>query len=153
MKEMLLLKVKKTLENAVIPQYQSNGAACFDLVAATKKLRPEKVGPVLEYDTGIAVEVPPGHVGLIFPRSSITTGVNLTLGNCVGVIDSDYRGSIKFQFKKSSENFPLKDYDVGDRIGQMMIIPIPFVDIMEVQELSETLRGEAGFGSTKGFTK
>lgn len=148
MNVLLTLKVKKVLENAVIPEYMSAGAACFDLTAATKKLRTEKVGPIVEYDTGLAFEIPQGHVGLIFPRSSVTSKVNLTLGNCVGVIDSDYRGTVKFQFKKSTDAAPLIDYQVGERIGQMMILPIPMVVLQVTEELSETERGEGGLGST-----
>jgi dUTP pyrophosphatase len=141
------LKVKKLYDNAVIPKYGSEGAACFDLVAISKELILHKTGPILEYDTGLAFEIPKGHVGLIFPRSSITKSTTLTLGNCVGVIDSDYRGSVKFQFRKTNSMVHI-DYEMGDRIGQMMIVPIPSVELEEVTELSDTQRNEGGFGST-----
>lgn len=141
------VKIKKVHNNAVIPEYQSTGAACFDLVATTKEMKLLPVGPVIEYDTGLAFEIPKGYVGLVFPRSSITTKTTLGLGNSVGVIDSDYRGTVKFQFKKTNE-VVLKDYNIGDRIGQMMIIPIPKIELVEVFELSDTERGEGGFGST-----
>lgn len=143
----LEVKIKKVLENAVIPEYQSKGAACFDLVAATKVFKPLPVGPTYEYDTGLSFEIPKDHVGLIYPRSSITTKTTLGLGNAVGVIDSDYRGTVKFQFRKTNPMFQ-KDYNVGDRIGQMMIIPIPLVKLVQVEELSETERGDGGMGST-----
>lgn len=141
------IKVKKLGENAVIPKYQSEGAACFDLVAATKEFKPLPVGPTYVYGTQLAFEIPPGHVGLIFPRSSITTNTTLSLGNAVGVIDSDYRGEVKFQFRKTNPMVQ-KDYEVGDRVGQMMIVPIPQVYIEEVDSLSDTERGSGGFGST-----
>lgn len=144
---MVEVKIMKVLENAVIPEYQSDGAACFDLVAAKKDFKPLDIGPTFEYDTGLAFEIPEGHVGLVFPRSSITTKTTLALGNGVGVIDSDYRGTVKFQFRKTNQMFQ-KDYNVGDRIGQMLILPIPTVKITESSKLSETERGEGGFGST-----
>lgn len=144
---MINVKVKKVHEKAEIPQYQSNGAACFDLSAVSKEFKALPVGPTFEYDTGLAFEIPQGYVGLIFPRSSITTKTTLSLGNCVGVIDSDYRGTVKFQFRKTNPMFQ-KDYEVGDRIGQMMVIPVHPVALEVVDELSETERGEGGFGST-----
>lgn len=141
------VKVKKVLDNAVLPEYQSGGAACFDLVAATKEFKPLDVGPTYVYDTGLAFEIPKGHVGLIYPRSSVTTKTTLALGNHVGVIDSDYRGTVKFEFRKTNPMFH-KDYSVGDRIGQMMVIPIPSVSLELSENLSSTDRGEGGFGST-----
>ena len=143
----MTLKIKKLDENAVIPEYQTEGAACFDLVAISKDYLMLPVGPTYQYGTGLAFEIPEGHVGLIFPRSSITKKTTLALGNAVGVIDSDYRGEIIFQFRKTNPMFQ-KDYKVGDRIGQMMILPIPSVRIEEVEELSETKRGTGGYGST-----
>jgi dUTP pyrophosphatase len=146
-KEVLEVKVKKVLENAVIPEYQTEGAACFDLVAASKSFEPLLVGPTYVYDTGLAFEIPEGFVGLVFPRSSITTKTTLSLGNAVGVIDSDYRGTIKFQFRKTNPMYQ-QDYNVGDRIGQMMILPVPSVKLELAEELTETNRGDGSFGST-----
>lgn len=141
------VKVKKVLPNAVLPIKGSEGAAGFDLTAATEKFRPELTGPIWEYDTGLAFEIPSGHVGLVFPRSSVTTKTTLMLGNAVGVIDSDYRGTVKFQYRNVNHAAG-KKYNVGDRIGQIIILPIPEVNFEEVQELDESLRGEGGFGST-----
>jgi len=141
------LKIKKVHEKAKLPKYESAGAACFDLTAATKEFKAHKMGPMFEYDTGLAFEIPEGHVGLIFPRSSITSKTTLSLGNCVGVIDSDYRGTVKFQFRRTNPAFH-QDYQVGERIGQMMILPVEQVEIEEVETLSETERGTGGFGST-----
>lgn len=141
------VKVKKVLENAVLPVRSSNGAAGFDLTAATEKFRAEKTGPIQEYDTGLAFEIPEGYVGLVFPRSSITTKTTFMLGNGVGVIDSDYRGTIKFQYRNINPGAG-KKYNVGDRIGQIIILPIPAVNFEEVSELTDSDRGEGGFGST-----
>lgn len=141
------LNIKLVHENAKMPEYQSEGAVGMDLVAADFKLRQERTGPVFEYDTGVAIEVPEGFVGLVFPRSSITTKTTLYLGNSVGVIDSDYRGTIKFQFRRSNDMFS-QMYEVGDRIGQLVIVPAPKINLKKVDELSDTNRGTNGFGST-----
>lgn len=143
----LNVKVKKVLSNAVMPIQASLDAAGYDLTAAAEKFRPELTGPIWEYDTGLAFEIPKGQVGLVFPRSSVTTKTTLSLGNCVGVIDSDYRGTIKFQFRNVGMSGG-KKYNVGDRIGQIIIIPIPTVSFEEVQELEDSSRGTGGFGST-----
>lgn len=142
------LKVKLENDKAVMPEYGSNGAACFDLVAAKEELKFDPLsGPTVQYDTGLAFEIPEGYVGLVFPRSSITTKTSLMLGNGVGVIDSDYRGTVKFQFRNTAPSAG-KKYKVGDRIGQMMILPIPAVELVKAEELTDTERGEGGFGST-----
>ena len=100
---------------------------------------------MIKYDTGIAVEIPPGYVGLVFPRSSVCK-TGLSLANSVGVIDSDYRGSISLVFYKGAEL--IEAYSYGDRIGQLVIVPIPEVEFVEAEELSETERGAGGYGST-----
>lgn len=138
------VRVKKLDPRAVIPSYAKPGDAGLDLTAISVEDKGEKV----IYGTGLAVEIPEGYVGLIFPRSSIHKK-NLSLSNSVGVIDSGYRGEIKFIFKvdalvTNTPNF----YEVGDRIGQLMIIPYPQIELEEAEELSQTARGEGGFGST-----
>lgn len=143
----LEVKIKKVLANAVTPTKGTTGSAGYDLTAVNEKFKPELTGPIWEYDTGLAFEINPGYVGLIFPRSSITTKTTLSLGNCVGVIDSDYRGTVKFQFR----NIGLaggKKYNVGDKVGQIVFVPYHDVVFQEVEELSDTARGEQGFGST-----
>lgn len=148
--EMVEVKFKKTSNLAKDPIRMTNGACGADLTAATETLRTELTGPCIEYDTHIAVEIPKGYVGLVFPRSSITTKTTLSLGNCVGVIDSDYRGTIKFQFRTIFLQGGLnKKYKVGDRIGQIVIVPAPEISFKEVTELSNTDRGTGGFGSTQ----
>ncbi len=133
----------KTLSpNAMMPRRGSAGAAGFDLTATSVS----RTGYVFECGTGIAVEIPPGYVGLIFPRSGIyKTG--MALANSVGVIDSDYRGEITFKFYVEWPN-QLAPYDIGDRIGQLIIMPIPEVEYVEVSELTTTERGSGGYGST-----
>ncbi len=138
------VKFKRLSALATVPFYAKSGDACFDLVATSMKYDDN----FIQYGTGIAVEVPQGHVGLIFPRSSVTNK-GLMLKNSVGVIDSGYRGEIKFRFNVVYDHLLDEDiYQVGDRIGQMMILPIPTVELEEVDELSTTERGEGGYGST-----
>lgn len=137
----LKIKFKKMNPNAVMPKQGTIGAAGFDLTAVSI----EKNETMLKYDTGIAVEIPPGYVGLVFPRSSVCK-TGLSLANSVGVIDSDFRGSISLVFYKNTQC--IVPYWPGDRIGQLVIVPIPEVEYVEVEELSETERGEGGYGST-----
>lgn len=138
------IKFKKLTDNAVIPSYAKPGDAGMDLTATSSTF--DRLTECFVYGTGIAVEIPEGHVGLIFPRSSICK-VDLSLSNAVGVIDSGYRGEIKFFFRETKpDNQNL--YKVGDRIGQMIILPFPMIDIEEVSELSDSERGSGGFGSS-----
>ena len=133
------VKIKKLNPNAVIPTYAKQGDAGMDLVATSMKFD----GTQITYGTGLAMEIPKGFVGLIFPRSSIRK-TDLILSNSVGVIDSGYRGEIQATFKRSG----VYAYAVGDRICQIMIIPHPPIEFEEVDELSDTERGDGGFGST-----
>ena len=135
------IKFKKLNPNAVIPKRGTAGAAGFDLTAVSLEI----FDTTVKYDTGIAVEIPPGYVGLVFPRSSVCK-TGLSLANSVGVIDSDFRGSISFVFYKNKQC--IVPYFPGDRIGQLVIVPIPEVEYVEVDELSETERGAGGYGST-----
>jgi dUTP pyrophosphatase len=103
----------------------------------------------ITYGLGIALEIPEGFVGLVFPRSSIRK-TRLQLSNSVGVIDSGYRGELQATFNKiitTIEN-QKNDYNVGDKVCQIMIIPHPIIEWTEVDELSNSERGEGGFGST-----
>jgi len=137
------VKIKKLHNNAVIPQYAKAGDAGVDLVA-TEVI--DGYGFSVTYGTGLAMEIPEGYVGLVFPRSSIRK-YDISLTNCVGVIDSGYRGEIQATFRKEA-GIPSKRYDVGDKIAQMIILPYPSIEFMEVEELSDTERGMGGFGST-----
>ena len=140
---MIKIKIKKLVPEAVIPSYAKPGDAGMDLVATSTSL--DENGNTV-YGTGIAIEIPEGHVGLIFPRSS-NAKTDLYLTNHVGVIDSGYRGEIMFKFRAIRTPFP-KEYKVGDKVGQIIIMPYPQVAFIEVDELSSTERGEGGFGST-----
>jgi dUTP pyrophosphatase len=137
----MIVKFKKLEAHAFLPVQSTAGAAGIDLA---------NIGHidcghgVLEYDTGIAVEIPPGYVGLLFPRSSISN-TGLRMCNSVGVIDSDYRGSIKVRFYNDGAN---NRYYHGDRIAQLIILPFPQVELQQVYELSDTARGTGAFGST-----
>ena len=148
--EVLKVRFKKLVENAVIPSYSKEGDAGMDLTAVRTELA--DYGNQLKAYTGIAVEIPKGYVGLLFPRSSVVK-TNNRLGNCVGVIDSGYRGEITFVFDNVDVNGDLiSDYDYNyqarDRVGQLIILPFPKVELEEVKELSDTERGTGGYGHT-----
>jgi len=134
------VKIKKLHPQAVIPSYSKAGDAGMDLTI-TSIISDNKLD--VSYGFGIAVEIPEGFVGLVFPRSSIRK-TDLVLSNSVGVIDSGYRGELQATFKKNG----LNKYEVGDRGAQIMIVPYPQIEFEEVEELSNTERGEGGFGST-----
>ena len=140
------VKIKKLSENVVIPTYAKEGDAGMDVVAT--RIINETLDSIT-YGTDIALEIPEGFVGLAFPRSSIRK-THLHLSNSVGVIDSGYRGELQATFKKIQgiSNNALDNYKVGDRIFQLMIIPHPTIQFIEVDELTTTERGEGGFGST-----
>ena len=135
------LKIKKLDDRATIPSYAKKGDAGIDLVATTMISN----GYFIGYGTDLAIEIPEGYVGYIFPRSSISK-TDHYLRNSVGVIDSGYRGEIKIRM--SIPELGSKQYINGDKIAQLIIMKLPWVDIEEVDELSETDRGEGGFGST-----
>ena len=138
----LKVKIKKLSKNSVLPTYSKVGDAGLDLTAISENWNEDN--SIVTYDTGLAIEIPKGHVGLLFPRSSIYK-TSLDLTNAVGVIDSGYRGSIMFKFRYVEEGMV---YDVGDRVGQLIILPYPQIEFEEVEELSETERGSGGYGST-----
>ena len=136
------VKIKKLHKDAVVPKYAKNGDAGLDLTAISEVWNEDNT--MVTYDTGLSIEIPEGYVGLLFPRSSISK-TSLILSNSVGVIDSGYRGSIMCKYRYSDEGFI---YDIGDRIGQLIIIPYPQIEFEEVEELSETERGAGGYGSS-----
>lgn len=138
------------------PRYASAGAAAFDLYAC---IDGNIMLDIREYShstahssntalipTGIAMEVPEGYVGLIFPRSGLATKNGIQLQNCVGVIDSDYRGEIKVALVNNGDN--IFRVEPGMRIAQMVIMPVQMVELEVTSELSDTERGVGGFGST-----
>ena len=161
------VKIKRLHKDAVIPKYAKPGDAGLDLTAIDRKLVREDSGvEYIEYDTGLAIEIPNGYVGLIFPRSSLCSK-DLILSNHVGVIDSGYRGSIKAKFKLDVTYERIADieeksvtyygaeglcyseiYAIGERCMQLIILPYPQIKFIEVDELSSTERGSGGYGST-----
>jgi dUTP pyrophosphatase len=138
------VKIKKLHKDGVIPSYAKPGDAGMDLVAVSASW--DDKNSIVTYDTGLSIEIPEGYVGLLFPRSSVFK-TPLQLTNCVGVIDSGYRGSIMFKYRCLEEDDD-RYYKVGDRVGQIIIMPYPQVTFQEVDELSTSERGEGGFGST-----
>ena len=138
------VKIKKTHPNGKIPTYATDGSGAFDFYSAEDVFISET--EVCAINLGVAMEIPQGHVMLLFPRSSIGKKTWLRMANSVGVIDSDYRGTIHALY----DNIALERQEInkGDRIAQGIIIPIPKVEFEEIEELSTTERGEGGFGST-----
>lgn len=136
------IKIKKLDPAAVMPKRGTADSAGWDLTALT--VNEDASGlPVLHFGTGLAFEIPKGYAGFIFPRSSCYKyGMDLT--NCVGVIDSDYRGEVKAVFM----DYYGQGYKKGDRIAQMIIMPVPEIEFEEADHLSDTGRGTGGYGST-----
>lgn len=135
-------KVNPEIET-VIPTYAKDGDAGKDLVATSVKYTNQYV----EYGTNLAFEIPAGYVGLLFPRSSISK-YDLRLCNSVGVLDSGYRGEVTFRFRITSDSPYSNFYKVGDKIGQIIVLPHPFVVFDPVDELSDSERGNGGYGSS-----
>ena len=168
------VRIKKLHKDAIVPTYAKKGDAGMDLTAVDYYYDADGC---IVYKTGLAVEIPEGFVGLVFPRSSVSKK-DLFLTNGVGVIDSGYRGEILAKFKPVAFFEPNDDtefdnnkfkscrqvhlpqsegeyvyenafkYNLGERIAQLIIIPYPQIEFEEVEELTETERGEGGYGST-----
>ena len=138
------VKIKKLHPDATIPAYSKSGDAAMDLTAIS--IEKDDDGNAV-YGTGLAIEIPDGYVGLLFPRSS-NSKTHLYLTNHVGVIDSGYRGEIKFKFRPINGFIDARVYAKYDRVGQLIILPYPQIELVESDELSETERGDGGFGST-----
>lgn len=137
------VNIKKLHPNAIVPEYATLGSAGLDLTATSESIT---LG-YIEYGTGLAFQIPEGYVGLLFPRSSISSNTTLSLANSVGIIDSDYTGEIKLRFRNLVFG-SAKRYKVGERIGQLLIVPYPKVKLTVVEELNQTDRGNGGHGST-----
>lgn len=144
------IKIKKLTSFATVPTYATTGSACFDLCAS----HPAFIDPGThtKVGTGLAFEIPDGHVMLVFPRSGLAAKHYINLSNCVGVIDSDYRGEVSVLLKNNwiDSCGYTKPFEIeyGERIAQAMVIPVQQIRFCEVEELSSTDRGEGGFGST-----
>lgn len=141
------LKFKKLSEKAVIPTRAHDDDAGFDLTATEISTQINKCGQlVMVYHSGIAVEIPNGYVGLLFERSSVYE-TSLILSNCVGVIDSGYRGEIQAVFRNTTDVIP-NVYNVGERFAQLVVMKLPEIEFVESDKLSASSRGDGGFGST-----
>jgi len=140
------MKVKfKKLNMLAQDPFRANGTdAGFDLIVSSIEHPLGSTSLFVEVCTGISVEIPNGYVGLLFPRSSISTTKHF-LRNSVGVIDSGYRGEIKLRF--SLDESPTS-YQIGDKVGQIIFIKLPVVELIEVEELSTSDRSTGGFGSS-----
>ena len=149
------VKIKKLYEDSILPTKAHATDAGYDLYAHSKSY--DEDGNVV-YGSGVAMEIPQGYVGFVFPRSS-NAKKDLILSNSVGVIDSGFRGEISFKFKfapisnnRTQEQYLSfaysKRYEIGDRIGQIIIMPYPEIEFVEVDELSDSERGVGGYGSS-----
>lgn len=134
------INIKKLSPDAVIPSYADPGDAGMDLTAISKTVDEHNN---IVYGTGLALQIPDGYVGLIFQRSSVCNHC-LSLANCVGVIDSGYRGEVILKFRQL--DIPGIEYCIGERIGQIIIMPYPEIEFNEVDELDESIRGTGAFG-------
>lgn len=134
------IKIKKLHPNAVTPFYATEGSAAMDLTAVSSEYIDTEH---IKYNFGLAFQIPKSKAGLIFPRSSCYKQKQL-LSNCVGVIDSDYRGEISAVMIGTSKS----SYTTGERVAQIMFIDVPQIEFVETDELSTSERGEGGYGST-----
>ena len=131
-------------DKAQLPHHSSTAAAGYDLYAAEDATLYANETRVI--GTGLAMAIPEGYFGAIFARSGLATKQGLRPANCVGVVDSDYRGEIKVALHNDSEQ--IRSIKIGDRIAQIVFIPYARVCFVEVNELDSTARGAGGFGST-----
>jgi len=141
------IKIKKLHPDAMIPKYATEFSACFDLCAYMPDQSAGYIWPKV-LSTGLAFEIPRGYAMMIYSRSGHGFNNDIRLANCVGVIDSDYRGEVKVKLANDDSYGQFLLFSHGDRIAQAMIIPVPDVNFIEVDDLTETERGAGGFGST-----
>lgn len=136
------MKFKREHKDAIVPKRAFPTDAGLDLTAVSMEYHTGYV----EYDTGIAVEIPKGFMGFLCARSSVTSK-DLVLKNAVGIIDETYRGTLKFRYWRTN-GVRSNVYHVGERVGQLIVVPIASLELEEVSELSDTTRGNGGYGST-----
>lgn len=140
------VKINKLRQNAIIPTRGSKYAAGYDLYACIDK--PINISPnsTVKINTGLAIELPNGYFGAIFPRSGLATKQGVRMANCVAVIDEDYRGEWILPLHNDS-NF-VSVINPGDRVAQLVLLPYQRIEFNETNELSNSERGSSGFGST-----
>lgn len=142
----ILLRVKRVSPTAVLPKQQTAGAAGIDLCADLSEDVVINPHETVMISSGLAFEIPAGYFGAIYARSGLSTKRGLRPANCVGVIDSDYRGPVGLPLHNDTDE--VRVVQPGDRVAQMVIQEAFGVILEEVEELSETKRGSGGFGST-----
>lgn len=143
------VNIMKMFDDAIVPTFGSNGAAGADLYARIDNERHMQAiypNSTQMISTGICMEIPESYVGLVFSRSGLATKQGLSLANCVGVIDSDYRGEIKIALHNHSDS--IRKVKHGERVAQIVLVPFLKPVFHEQDSLSDTTRGEGGFGST-----
>lgn len=140
------IKIKRLSEEATIPTRGSEYSAGYDLHANIEKPVSIKPHETVKIGTGWAIEIPDGYFGAIFARSGLATKEGLRPANCTGVCDSDYRGEYIVAIHNDSD--VVREITPHERIAQLVVIPYLYVDFKETDELSDTSRGEGGFGST-----
>ena len=140
------INIKKLNENAVIPTYGSQFSAGADLYACNSEKIVIPAHETVLVPTGVALEIPEGYAGLIYARSGIASKRGLAPANKVGVVDSDYRGEVMVALHNHSDIDA--EIDVNERIAQLVVTPFLKVQFNETDELTDTVRGEGGFGST-----
>jgi dUTP pyrophosphatase len=136
------IKIKRLKKDVALPTYAKLGDAAMDVVATSENVVEANDHGYIEYGTGLAFELPEGYYMDIRPRSSISN-TGMILANGCGVLDQGFTGELKLRFKWIKGT---KKYNVGDRVAQIMIKPYPFIEWLEVDELSKTERNEGGFG-------
>ena len=143
----MTLKIKRLTEDAIMPIRAHKGDAGIDLTCTSITQELNECGQlILVYHTGLAVEIPEGYVGLLFQRSSVSKK-SISMTNAVGVIDAGYRGEIMGKFRSTTDVVPAI-YKPGERFAQLVIVPYLDIHIEEATELTETERGEGGYGSS-----
>lgn len=140
------VRIKKLNDTAKIPTYGSEYSAGADLYACTEADFVIEPGETVVVKTGIAMEIPVGYAGFIYARSGLATKEGLAPANKVGVVDADYRGEIMVALHNHSKE--TRTVTAGERIAQMVIAPFLTAEFLPCEELSDTVRGEGGFGST-----
>ncbi len=140
------MNIKKLNDRAITPKYGSDYAAGADLYAAEESAVLIEAGQTRLIHTGIAMEIPEGLVGLVYARSGLASKKGLAPANKVGVIDSDYRGEVMVALHNHGSK--AQTVDVGERIAQIVFAPYYTAEFCETDELSNTVRGIGGFGST-----
>lgn len=140
------VRIKKLKDAAKIPTYGSEYSAGADLYACTEADFVIEPGETVVVKTGIAMEIPVGYAGFIYARSGLATKEGLAPANKVGVVDADYRGEIMVALHNHSKE--TRTVTAGERIAQMVIAPFLTAEFLPCEELSDTVRGEGGFGST-----